>query len=273
MLGLVLDVQRTGISSLPNMERRRIVTTSWDDGDRADLRLAEMLRSREIKGTFYVPNTPYGDRPALSRADLRTLSSEGFEIGAHSVSHKLLWGLSAEELAEEVSPCKPMLEDILGTEVRMFCYPCGRYDSNVIRALEAAGYWGARTVRMLATRLQFDPFEMPTTVQIIPHSRYNYIKNVARARKLEGLQVYLAQRKRLDNWLELGKKLFDSVLENGGIWHLYGHSREIEEMGLWNELEEILDYVSNQKGVMYVPNCELIRLRSPEAMYAGMSKP
>ena len=145
---------------------------------------------REIKGTFYVPNTPYGGRPALSHADLRTLSSEGFEIGAHSVSHKLLWGLSAEELAKEVGPCKPILEDILGTEVRMFCYPCGRYDSNVIRALEAAGYWGARTVRILSTRLEFDPFEMPTTVQIVRQPKSNYLKNVARAGKLEGVQVF-----------------------------------------------------------------------------------
>ncbi len=180
------------------MEKQRIVTTSWDDGDRADLRLAEMLRSRGIKGTFYVPNTPYGERAALSHADLRSLSSEGFEIGAHSVSHKLLWGLSAEELAKEVSPCKPMLEDIIGTEVRMFCYPCGRYDSNVIRALKKAGYSGARTVRMLSTRLEFNPFEMPTTVQIIPQPKSSYLKNVARARKMEGVQLFLAHMTRLE---------------------------------------------------------------------------
>lgn len=254
------------------MDKPRIVTTSWDDGDRADLRLAEMLRSREIKGTFYVPNTPYGERPALSHADLRALSSEGFEIGAHSVSHKLLWGLSAEELAREVGPCKPMLEDILGTEVRMFCYPCGRYNSNVIRALKQAGYSGARTVRMLATRLEFNPFEMPTTVQIIPQPRSNYLKNVARAGKMEGVRVFLANMTRLDNWLELGKRLFDSVLQNGGMWHLYGHSHEIEKLGLWHELEEMLDYVGKRKGVTYVPNCELIRLPSPEGGSAGNGK-
>jgi|HubBroStandDraft_6_1064221.scaffolds.fasta_scaffold76703_3 peptidoglycan/xylan/chitin deacetylase (PgdA/CDA1 family) len=254
------------------MAKPTIVTTSWDDGDRADLRVAEMLRSRNIGGTFYVPNTPYGARPPLSHADLRSLSSEGFEIGAHSVSHKLLWGLSAEELAREVRPCKPILEDILGTEVRMFCYPCGRYDSNVIRTLKEAGYWGARTVRMLATRLEFEPFEMPTTVQIIPQQKSSYLKNVARARKIEGLQVFLANLPRLDNWLELGKRLFDSVLLNGGMWHLYGHSHEIEKLGLWRELEEILDYVGKRKGVMYVPNCELIRLQSLRGGHDGNGK-
>lgn len=241
-----------------SMETPRIVTTSWDDGDRADLKLAEMLRARGIKGTFYIPISSYA-RPLVGPSDLRALSAGGFEIGAHSVTHKPLWGLSSEELEKEVSPCKPMLEDIIGEEVRMFCYSRGRYDSNVIRTLKEAGYWGARTVRMLATRLEFDPFEMPTSVQIVPNRKYNYIKNVARARRLEGLQVLLRHMSRLDNWLELGKRLFDSVLQNGGMWHLYGHSHEIEKLGLWRDLEEMLDYVGNRKGVMYVPNCELIQ--------------
>jgi hypothetical protein len=246
------------------LQTPRIVTTSWDDGDRADLKLAEFLRSRGIEGTFYVPITPYRER-ALESAELRALSSEGFEIGAHGFSHRLLWGLPAKELAREVGPCKPILEDILGTQVRMFCYPCGRYDSNVVRALKEAGYCGARTVRMLATRPAFDAFEMPTTVQIFPHPRSTYFRNVARARKFEGLRVYLAQVARLGNWLELGKRLFDSVLQDGGIWHLYGHSWEIDTLNLWDGLGAILDYVCRREGVTYVPNGEVLKLLQPSA--------
>lgn len=249
------------------MERPRIVTTSWDDGDRRDLRLAELLRSKQIRGTFYIPITPYLGRPPLSHAELRALSSEGFEIGAHGYSHKHLWRLSPKELAEEINPCKPILEDILGTEVRMFCYPRGRYDSNVVRTVREAGYWGARTVRMLATRPEFNPFEVPTTVQAVPHRRFSYVKNVARARKIEGVPVFLTQLTRLGNWAELGKSLFDSVLENGGIWHLWGHSWEIDELGLWSDLEEMLDYVCKREGVTYIPNWELI------ASSAQTSKP
>lgn len=151
-----------------------------------------------------------------------------------------------------------MLEDIVGTDVRMFSYPRGRYDSNVMRAVKDAGYWGARTVRMLATRPEFNPFEVPTTVQVVPHRRFSYVKNVARARKMEGLQVFLTHMTGLGNWIELGKRLFDSVLQNGGIWHLWGHSWEIDELGLWKDLEEMLDYVCNREEVTYLPNWELI---------------
>jgi peptidoglycan-N-acetylglucosamine deacetylase len=253
------------------MQKLRIVTTSWDDGERTDLKIAEMLQSRGVCGTFYVPIHAYQERPALSHADLKDLHAAGFEIGAHTVSHKLLWGLSSVELAREIDPCKPTLEDIVGNEVRMFCYPCGRYDSNVVRALRKAGYQGARTVRMLATQLRFHPFEMPTSLQICPHPRTNYFKNIARARKLESLKVCLKNLSRLDNWLELGKGLFDSVLENGGVWHMYGHSYELEQWRLWDGLAEILDYVCKRDGVMYVRNCELIPLLSAQQNHVGNS--
>ncbi len=114
----------------------------------------------------------------------------------------------------------------------MFCYPRGRYDASVVRALQEAGYWGARTVRMLATRPACNPFEMPTTLQIFPHPSLTSLKNVASAPRLESLQTCLVQMPRLGSWLELGRKLFDRVLENGGIWHLCGHSWEVERLGL-----------------------------------------
>jgi len=182
----------------------------------------------------------------------------GFEIGAHGWSHKTLRGLQPQELAEEVRPCKRILEDILAKEVDMFCYPRGRYDANAIRALRQVGYRGARTARMLATTPTSNPFEIATTLQVFPHLPSTYFKNVVRARNVETLQACLAQLPRLGNWLELGKRLFDKVLEKGGIWHLCGHSWEIQNLGLWDDLDNLLDYVCRRDGVSYVPNCAIV---------------
>ena len=236
----------------------RFVTTSWDDGDIADLQLAELLRSKGIHGTFYIPIN-YRERP-LGHTQLRSLASEGFEIGAHGWSHRLLWRLQPEEADQEVRPCRDVLENILGKQVEMFCYPCGRYDTIAIRALQEAGYRGARTVRMLATGLAINPFEMPTTLQAFPHVPFIYLKNAARARSFRSLQSSLVQMPRLGSWVDLGKRLFDTVLEDGGVWHLYGHSWEIDRLGLWDGLRELLDYVCRQDAVRYVPNCALLRL-------------
>ena len=242
---------------MKNPNKLTCVTTSWDDGDHLDLELAELLCSKAILGTFYIP-IRYREHP-LSHADLRSLVAEGFEVGAHGHTHKLLWRLQPNEVREEVMPCKQALEDILGRQVDMFCYPGGRHDANVIRTLREVGYSGARTVRMLATRPTADAFEMPTTLQAYPHAPLTYIKNVCRARSLERSRSLLEQISHLGNWVDLGKRLFDAVLKEGGVWHLYGHSWEIEEFGLWNDLRELLDYVSHREGVRYVRNHALLQ--------------
>jgi hypothetical protein len=59
----------------------------------------------------------------------------------------------------------------------------------------------------------------------------------------------------------LAKAIFDSVLQNGGLWHLYGHSWEIDELRLWDGLEEVLNHVSNRPGVLYFANGPVVNLR------------
>lgn len=243
---------------MTNRRSSKIVTTSWDDGNIADLRVAEILKSKGLKGTFYIP-LQYRER-SLADHQLRDLALEGFDIGAHSYSHQQLRGLSLEQLLREITPCKPSLEDATGAEVRMFCYPCGRYDSAAVRCLRQAGYFGARTTRMLATQLSFDCFAIPTTVQAFQHPSLTYFKNMAKAGRLEGLQTFLSELGRLSNWVELSKHLFDDVLQNGGVWHLYGHSWELERHGLWRALHDVLDYVSKRAGVQYLSNSDLIAM-------------
>jgi hypothetical protein len=49
-------------------------------------------------------------------------------------------------------------------------------------------------------------------------------------------------------------------MERGGIWHLYGHSWEIDEHKLWLELVEMLDYVAHREGVLYLTNSHALSL-------------
>lgn len=248
------------------MRPLRIVTTSWDDGDPNDLRVAELLHSRGLTGTFYIPIIGYHGGKVLEAADLKSLRSGGFEIGAHGVSHNVLTALNPKELAREVGVCKSGLENTLSEPVRMFCYPKGRFNKSVIRHVKEAGYKGARTTRMLRQGLDFDPFQMPTSLIVHPHTRVLYAKNLARARNIRGLFIYMTQFIRLDSWVSMGKILFDRVLRKGGVWHLYGHSWEIERGGLWSELAEMLDYVCGRVGVLYLSNGDVLEYLSQESL-------
>src|SRR5207249_8116786 len=236
----------------------RIVTTSWDDGDPADMRVAALLGARALPGTFYVPLTGYRGWPTLRAGELRELTSRGFEIGGHGVTHRTLQGLPETEIEYEVRTSKLSLEQAIDREVAVFCYPRGRYDRQVLEQVKAAGYRGARTTRMMATEPVFNAFEMPASLQVFPHTEWTYLRNMAKARNAARIAGYWRRLRGPGNWVELGKRLFDAVMEEGGVWHLFGHSWEIEQRGLWAGLEELTDYVSGHPAVTYVTNSGLL---------------
>jgi peptidoglycan/xylan/chitin deacetylase (PgdA/CDA1 family) len=207
-----------------------------------------------MTGTFYIPIIGYDGRPTLPSVDLRSLMSEGFEIGVHGLSHHTLPKFHSKELDREVRICKSRMEDVLSGPVQMFSYPKGRYSANVIRYMKAAGYVGARTNEMLAHNLIFGPFKMPTTLQAFPHAKLDYFRNLARAANLGRAIEYVTRFRGVKTWVELGKRVFDLVLQEGGIWHLFGHSWEIENLRLWNDLTELLNYVCKREGVLYIRN-------------------
>jgi peptidoglycan/xylan/chitin deacetylase (PgdA/CDA1 family) len=236
----------------------RVVTTSWDDGDPSDIKIADLLRSRNMAGTFYVPIQGYRGRETVSPSDLRSLASEGFEIGSHSVSHVSLSNLSRNQITHEVRDCKQILEQAVGQSIQVFCYPNGRFDRRVVREIRSAGYKGARTTRMLSSATRFRRFEMPTTIQAYPHSTIGYVKNLVRAGNISSLCTYASCLRKLHSWVDLGMYLFDDVMKYGGIWHLYGHSWEIENLGLWKQLCVVLDYVCKRRDVVYATNGQLV---------------
>jgi hypothetical protein len=257
-------------SDMKNVKREpkinpTIVTTSWDDGHPCDLRLAEALGESGMPATFYVPLVGEGGRAVLHTAALRSFLDQGFEIGAHTVTHQILPELDSTALLKEVFGSKQLLEDELGREVRMFCYPRGQYDSRVIRSVRLSGFLGARTTRMLSHSLRFSRFEMPTTLQAFPHPPMNYLKNLGKRRDLVGIASYLSKYSKCKNWAEMGKIMFDDVLQEGGIWHLYGHSWELEEHGLWDQLQDLFNYVGNRPGVIYASNSKALELGAEAA--------
>jgi peptidoglycan-N-acetylglucosamine deacetylase len=238
---------------------RVVVTTSWDDDAASGMRVADLLVEKGVRGTFYVPTGQLEGASRFTGSDLRSLAWNGFEIGAHTVSHRILTELGAADLEHEIRDCKPALEQILGREVVMFCYPRGRFNAQVVREVQNAGYGGARTTRMLCSDFIFSPFEMPTTVQAYPHTRSNYLRNLARLGGVSAIARSFADVIWFENWIQLGKKLFDEVMRDGGVWHLYGHPWELEKLNLWGQFNEMLDYVSGRDGVAYLTNGQLLQ--------------
>ena len=227
---------------------RLIVTTSWDDGSSSDLKLGELLTKYGIKGTFYIPRFSKC-LALLQKADLRALAAQ-HEIGAHTVNHAHLTLITPAAAKAEIEGSKLYLEDILAAKISMFCYPYGEYNTEIKHLVRTCGFSGARTVKFNGLKNISDPYEFGVTVTASNHQpdETDEIAQYSHAISI----------KSLSDWELKAKILFDLAFAAGGIWHLWGHSWEIDEHHDWQKLKRVLKYVSNRPDVQYLANGETL---------------
>ena len=52
---------------------------------------------------------------------------------------------------------------------------------------------------------------------------------------------------------------FDIALNKGQVFHLWGHSWEIEKYGMWEELSDFLKHISSRPDCRYLTNGEITK--------------
>ncbi|NWG03431.1 MAG: polysaccharide deacetylase family protein [Syntrophaceae bacterium] len=67
----------------------------------------------------------------LNWHEIREMKQVGMEFGAHTLTHPDLTRLPRDQMEEEVSESKKIIENILGVPVFCFAYPYGRYNEHV----------------------------------------------------------------------------------------------------------------------------------------------
>lgn len=230
--------------------KKVIVTTSWDDGHLLDLRLAQMLQDAGLKGTFYISpsNREFPERDLLSSQQVGDLSST-FEIGAHTLTHPRLPKISLVDARREIAGCKVALEEITGKEITTFCYPGGAYTDSHVQMVKDAGYQYARTVDRYAFAVN-NPYEAPTTLHAYKH--WSDLAEMARFAGFRPLKFA-----RYLQWNELAKAMFDHTAKVGGVYHLWGHSWEIDQYDDWGRLAGVFSYIAGRPEVTYAANGDL----------------
>lgn len=236
--------------------KQKIVTTSWDDGHPLDLKLADVLAEYGINGTFYVP-LHNAQREVMGPNSILELDGR-FEVGGHTDSHVDLRRIAGEFLDDEVGAAKQKLQDLLGRSISMFCYPKGKHNRRVRSAVERAGFIGARTTQEFSTECARDALQMPTTLHAFPHPPWIRMRHALLTKNGRGI-LCLSRTGVTKKWCEIACDLFEEMLENGGVWHLWGHSWEIEEYNLWDDLKIVLEIVAHRKEVSYLTNSQVIQ--------------
>ena len=176
----------------------------------------------------------------MATEDIRSLRKMGMEIGSHTMSHRVLTKLKKNEILSELTESKKWLEDLLGEEVTAFCYPKGKFNARVRRQAVKAGYALARTTAAFRIGFPSDPWTMPTSFQFFPHRLSTHIRHAAREGNLRGLWDWQQRWGMETDLLSLTAIMSTDVVSAGGVLHIWGHSWEVDENGLWNSLEMVL---------------------------------
>jgi peptidoglycan/xylan/chitin deacetylase (PgdA/CDA1 family) len=233
------------------------VTTSWDDGDAHDMRIAGMLDRYGLRGTFYVTRDQTN---RLSEGAIYDIARRQ-EIGAHTLSHVDVSTIPSQLKWEEIEGSKKWLESITQKNVDMFCYPFGRFDPEAKDMVKKTGFLGARsTIKTLGT-IPTDVYELPVTMMTYraPFGLLEKMLLPIRGAKMANT-----------GWETLVHAKFKTVESNAGVFHLWGHSWEIDRLKLWDSLDAFLSLISRKPNVRYVTNGELIQLL--QSTPAGQSR-
>jgi peptidoglycan/xylan/chitin deacetylase (PgdA/CDA1 family) len=98
----------------------------------------------------------------LSTDQLKVLSAgEIVSIGAHTVTHPRLPGLSRQRQLEEIRDSTQQLESMIGRSVSLFSYPFGAHDQTTVACAREAGVACACTTDAGGVRGSTDPHRLP----------------------------------------------------------------------------------------------------------------
>lgn len=190
-----------------------------------DYKIMELLTKYKLPGTFYIPTNC-----GLSYDDIRGYLLADFEVGGHTTSHpsdmKLL---NDQDLFSEINDNKAFLEDAALQPITKFCYPRGRYDERTIEVLKKVGYTHARTTVVLETAPADNNYRTHTAIHVYQRKEYGD-----------------------QDWKAAAISMVEQAAENDGIFHIWGHSWEIERDRNWNKLDTFFQWLTD--------NYEIIRV-------------
>lgn len=119
----------------------KAVILTFDDGCSGFFSLARpILLSLGFTATIFVIPHKVGLPGFLTWDELKVLSSEGFSIQSHTLSHNALTGLSCQEIRRELANSKSLIEGALGARVGFLSVPMGLYNKKILRIAREAGY-------------------------------------------------------------------------------------------------------------------------------------
>ena len=166
---------------------------TFDDGYEDNFTHAlPILQKYGFKATIYlVPYYEYNSwedfkegmfDKLLHTEQIKQMQESGLiEFGSHTLHHKNLLNLSAEEADVEICNSKKEVEKMIGGECKAFAYPYGKYDEKTITMVRNAGYTSATVVKRGFFEIG-NPFEIKRIGILGTESFFDFYLKITRIR-------------------------------------------------------------------------------------------
>lgn len=223
--------------------KSKAFTLSYDDGVVQDRRLAELFRKYGLKCSFNLGSGVLGHQevrsvPGEKELDVSKISPEevaqvyrGHEICGHGLYHSALNSIGTPLAMYEIIEDKRRLEAISGKPLKMFAYPFGLYNDQVVQMLSLAGYQGARTVHST------HGFDIPQDfLRWDPTCHHDDEK-----------------------LMELARKFVEDASFGPMLFYVWGHAYEFDGKDNWQKIEALAEFISRYEDrVWFASNGEIM---------------
>ena len=118
-------------NALPELAQRHIPATLFVVAD---------ALGETPKWTSYSTSDLAMNEPILTEDQLQKISSDLVQIGSHTCTHPMLTRLREEDARYQLSGSRTKLEHTIGCEVKLFSFPYGAFNDNLIRWCREEGY-------------------------------------------------------------------------------------------------------------------------------------
>ncbi len=125
------------IYSVERSDNKIAISFDCAYGNEYTKKILDVLDEYQVKCTFFTVEfwaTKYSE-------DLIEIAKRGHEIGTHSKTHPNMSKLSKEQIIDELTSSKSVIENITGNKVTLFRPPFGDYDDLVIETAESLGLY------------------------------------------------------------------------------------------------------------------------------------
>jgi peptidoglycan/xylan/chitin deacetylase (PgdA/CDA1 family) len=139
-----LKLEELGTYSLKSaFGRRYAISAIWEKLKHfPEQKRDELIEKLAVICRVAIP-ADLGSRLNLSWEEAMEMSRDGFEFGAHSVTHPILTDLPPEQAKWEICRSKEDLEKRLRKKVKFFSYPDGSFNRDIVEIVKQTGVVGA----------------------------------------------------------------------------------------------------------------------------------